>query len=158
MRFTVAFVVAAAALFTADAAKINTRRRLGNNNNKNNAATQERNLSSHSGKGKGKGKGYDSTSPTEDSALARAEVDGLNRGQICAAGQARASVLEMILPLNMADSSGKGKGGKSGKVSKSISMHACMHSFVEHIGSAKVESSEILECWHRSNAIDASKT
>ena len=128
MRFTVAFVVAAAALFTADAAKINTKRRLGNNHNKNNAATQERNLSSSSGKGKGKG--YDSTVLPDDSALSRAEAEGLNRGQICAAGQARASVLEMILPLNMADSTGKGKagkGGKSGKVSKSINQHACIY-------------------------------
>ena len=128
MRFTVAFVVAAAALLTADAAKINTRRRLGNNNNKNNAATQERNLSSSSGKGKGKG--YDSTVLPDDSALSRAEAEGLNRGQICAAGQARASVLEMILPMNMADSTGKGKagkGGKSGKVSKSINQHACIY-------------------------------
>ena len=129
MRFTVAFVVAAAALFTADAAKINTRRRLGNNNNKNNAATQERNLSSGKGKG-GKGKGYDSTVLPDDSALSRAEAEGLNRGQICAAGQARASVLEMILPLNMADSTGKGKagkGGKSGKVSKSVNQYGCIY-------------------------------
>ena len=132
MRFTVAFVVAAAALFTADAAKINTKRRLGNNHNKNNAATQERNLSSHSGKGKG-GKGKGSTPATvlpDDSALSRAEAEGLNRGQICAAGQARASVIEMILPMNMADSTGKGKagkGGKSGKVSKSVNQYGCIY-------------------------------
>ena len=123
MRLTVAFVVAAAALFSADAAKINNKRRLGNNNNKNNAVTEGRNLSS----GKGSGGGTVTTMPMEGSALTRAEADGLNRGQICAAGQARSSMMEMIFPTNMAGSTGKaGKAGKgkSGKVSKSISMHA----------------------------------
>ena len=121
MRLTVAFVVAAAALPTTDAAKINTKRRLGNNNDENNAATEERNLSS--GKGKGYSGGTVTTMPMEGSALTRAEADGLNRGQICAAGQARSSVMEMIFPMNMAGSTGTGKAGKgkSGKVSKSIS-------------------------------------
>ena len=122
MRLTVAFVVATAALITTDAAKINTKRRLGNNNDKNNAATEERNLSS--GKGKGSSGGTVATMPMEGSALTRAEADGLNRGQICAAGQARSSMLKMIFPMNMAGSTGKaGKAGKgkSGKVSKSVS-------------------------------------
>ena len=119
MRLTVAFVIAAAALFSADAAKINNKRRLGNNNNKNNAVTEGRNLSS----GKGSGGGTVTTMPMEGSALTRAEADGLNRGQICAAGQARSSMLEMIFPINMAGSTSTGKAGKgkSGKVSKSIS-------------------------------------
>lgn len=125
MRLSVAFVVAAAALLTADAAKINTKRRLGNNNNKNNAANEERNLSSSSGKGKGSSV---NTMSLEGSALTRAEADGLNRGQICAAGQARSGMLEMIFPMNMAGSTGTGKNGKgkSGKVSESVSMHACI--------------------------------
>ena len=125
MRLTVAFIVAAAALLTADAAKINNKRRLGNTDNKNNAATVERNLSSGKGKGKGKG-GTELIMPLED-ALTRAENDGLNRGQICAAGQARASIMartDMIFSTSTGKN-GKGKGkGKSGKVSKSISMHA----------------------------------
>lgn len=127
MRLSVTFVVAAAALLTADAAKINNKRRLGNNNSQNNAAVEQRNLSSSSGKGKGSSGTTVTPMAMEGSALTRAEQGGLNRGQICAAGQARASVLEMILPLNMADSSGKGKGGKSGKVSKSINQHACIY-------------------------------
>lgn len=135
MRLSVAFVVATAALLTVDAAKINNKRRLGNSNNKNNAATKERNLS---GKGKGSSGGSVATMPMpEGSALTRAEADGLNRSQICAAGQARSSMMEMIFPMNMAGSNGKSGGksgkGKSGKVSKAISMHA----FVEQLLSAR---------------------
>lgn len=133
MRLSVAFVVAAAALLTADAAKINNKRRLGNGNNKNNAATgEERNLSSSSGKGKGSSGGTVNTMPMEGGALTRAEADGLNRGQICAAGQARSSMMEMIFPMNMAGSTGTGKG-KSGKVSESIGVHTFICRALQHI-------------------------
>jgi hypothetical protein len=108
MRLSVALVVAAAALLTADAAKINTKRRLGNNHHNKNNAGEERKLSS------GKGSTIDMA---EGTALSRAEADGLNRAQICAAGQARSSMMELIYPTNFADSTGTGKAGKGGKVS-----------------------------------------
>ena len=98
-------VVAAAALFTADAAKINHTIRKNRSN-----AEQRRNLS---GKGKGGSKGSEADTRT---ALTRAEDDGMNRGQICAAGLARSDMIKVIMPNEVITRTG-GKGGKSGKVS-----------------------------------------
>ena len=100
-------VVAAAALFTADAAKINQNIR----KNRGNAEQQQRNLS---GKGKGGSKGSTAAVMTGMAALTRAEDDGMNRGQICAAGLARADMkAQLIFPLdNRASSSGKSGKGK----------------------------------------------
>ena len=95
-------VAAAAALFTADAAKINHNIRKNRSN-----AEQQRNLS---GKGKGGSKGSTAEMDVK-TALTRAEDDGMNRGQICAAGLARADMTKTVIFPN-ASSGGKGKGGK----------------------------------------------
>ena len=100
-------VVASAALFTADAAKINHTVRKNRSN-----AERQRNLS---GKGKGKG-GSKGTEADMRTALTRAEDDGMNRGQICAAGLARSDMIKVIMPNEVITGKG-GKGGKSGKVS-----------------------------------------
>lgn len=100
-------VVASAALFTADAAKINHTIRKNRSN-----AEQQRNLY---GKGKGKGGSKGSEADTR-TALTRAEDDGMNRGQICAAGLARSDMMMKVIMPNNTGGKG-GKGGKSGKVS-----------------------------------------